>query len=177
MGNVDRACVQMEAVFDFAAPTRRRAAIFEVPDNGRAERGEVHANLVHTSGYRLDRYPGEFGARSIDDDIIGHGRFRAFPVLIHLADLFLAARLLLPELRADAPARATGYAPGQSPINLLRVAAAERVAKRRGCQHRSRNHQYARGVPVEAVYEPRPLPLSKREKFEQPVHVLLDPAS
>src|SRR5215471_4998450 len=58
MSYIYRAGVQMQTIFQLPHAFGGRSAIFEVADDGRADVGEMGAQLMRAAGHRSERNPG-----------------------------------------------------------------------------------------------------------------------
>ncbi len=174
--DVDGAGVQMQPVLDVAAAAHVRAAIFEVADDRRADRGQVDADLMRAAGQRLDRQPGEFLAGGVDHDIVGDRVLGALARGIDRGHALVAAAravaAFLRQRRLDRAALDTGHALDQRPVDLLRVAGGQRARQLRRGRHGARDDEDTGGIAVETVDETRARAFLERQAVQHAVDML-----
>ncbi len=173
---VDGTRVQVQLVRNLALAARERGAIFEIADDGRSERCQMHANLVRAPRQRLCGDPGIFIARVIDHDIIGQRVFRVFVVDV-LADnaLIAAMRPVAPLFRQrqlDRAAFFLRHAFHERPIDFLGVAFCQQLRQQRRHRGGTRDKQHAGRVAVEPMHQLGALLLFIHERAQHPVHML-----
>ena len=119
MVDTDAARVQMHFAADRARQKRVLAAIFAVADNGVANRGHMHAQLVGAAGIGLQFDPGGGVSGAFDDAITGAGRLAVLFIDMH----FLAAAAgLLANGQVDETIGNVRHTDDQRPIHLARGA-------------------------------------------------------
>ena len=132
MGNVERARVQVQPVFELAEAFGRHAAIFEVADDRRADMGEMGADLMGSPGDGTQRDPGILVRRRAHHGVVGRRRLGVLLARFGRSHLFVAAVFaLLGKRELDDAAMRDRNALGQSPIGFLGVAAAQAIPKAR----------------------------------------------
>ena len=111
-------------------PRAARAAIFEIADDGRAQRGEMHADLVRAAGQGLGCHPGIFIACVVHHGVVRQCIFGV--VVTRIArDHFLVAAMraltaFLHERCLDCAAALLRHAFHQRPIDFSRIALRQR---------------------------------------------------
>src|SRR5215207_9373883 len=134
--------------------------ILRIADDRVANMGGVGAQLMRAPSHRLERQPGEFLGRRLNDGVVGERMAGALVAVLGNAHARIAlAHLLLGEVGGDASLLQARHAGDERPINFARQPRAECFSERRGGEARLGDDEAAGCVLVEAVDEARLLPL------------------
>ena len=160
------------------------SVVFRIADDRMADRLAMGAQLMGAAGDRAHRQPREARRDLVDDRIEGERMLRVgiavlgdpHPLEVRPA---LPARLphalALGEKHRDAPLRRLRHALDQRPIDLLRPARAEDLAKLRRHLARFGDQQHARRVAVEPMNENGPIAFLVGERLKHAVDMARGP--